>query len=269
MATEPVDLRGSEATLLVTLTLRARDARSAHPVLGDPYAGPALARIRHDPGPWRWFSSDTATITARARCLDAWTAEFLAAHPDAQVLHLGCGLDSRPLRLARPAGSRWLDVDVPRVADLRRRVYELPDDVETVASSVTDHDWWDRVDPDRPTLAVAEGLFMYLTAPEVYDVVGRLLDHTAHGELAFDAVPRWIVPASNATLAALGMDARFRWGYDGDELRRRFPELRERDDVTVTSLAADATRGVTHALYRAFDLAPYLHDAMRLHRYAF
>lgn len=269
MATEPVDLRGSEATLLITLFLRDRDARSAHPVLGDPYAGPALARIRYDPGAWRWFSSDTATVNARGRCLDDWTAEFLGEHPDGQVLHLGCGLDSRPLRIARPPESRWLDVDVPRVADLRRRVYDLPDDVETVAASVTDLDWWDRVDPDRPTLAVAEGLFMYLTPSAVYDVVGRLLDRCAHGELAFDAVSRWAVPASNVTLAAFGMDARFRWGYDGDELRRRYPELRERDDVTVTALAADATHGVVHALYRAFDLAPYLRDAMRLHRYTF
>ncbi|MHC1560695.1 class I SAM-dependent methyltransferase [Actinomycetospora sp. C-140] len=269
MAPEPVDLRGSEETLLITLYLRERDAASAHPILGDPFAGPALARVAYGSGAWQWFSSDTATINARAKCLDTWAAAFLADHPDGQVLHLGCGLDSRPLRLARPPGSRWLDVDVPRVADLRRRVYDLPDDVETVAASVGDPGWWDRVDGDRPTLALAEGLFMYLAPPEVHDVVDRLLARCASGALAFDAVPGWIVPASNATLAAFRLDARFRWGYDASAFRARYPQLRERDDVTVTELAAAATTGPRHALYRAADLVPYLRDAMRLHRYTF
>lgn len=265
MASDAVDLRGSEATLLITLYLRERDAASAHPVLGDPYAGPALARVRYDPGAVRWFSSDTATINARAKQLDDWARAFLVEHPDGQVLHLGCGLDSRPLRLDRPAGSRWLDVDVPRVADLRRRVYDLPDDVETIASSVTDPGWWDRVDPDRPTLALAEGLFMYLAPDDVHGVVDRLLARCAHGELAFDAVARWVLPASNVTLAAFGMDARFRWGFDGAPDDR----LHERDDVAVTELAAAATAGPLHLAYRAIDLVPYVRDAMRLHRYTF
>ncbi|GAA4914849.1 O-methyltransferase [Actinomycetospora succinea] len=269
MATGAVDLRGAEATLLITLYLRERDAASAHPILGDPYAGPALARVRYDPGAVRWFSSDTATITARAKQLDGWARAFLAEHPDGQVLHLGCGLDSRPLRLERPAGSRWLDVDTPRVAELRRRVYDLPDDVELVASSVTEPDWWDRVDRDRPTLALAEGLFMYLAPDDVHGVVDRLLEHCARGRLAFDGVADWVRPASNATLALFGMDARFRWGYAGAAFRDRHPRLEERDDVAVTELAAAATRGPWHAVYRGVDLVPYLRDTMRLHRYAF
>jgi hypothetical protein len=41
----------------------------------------------------------------RAKHLDDWTREFLAAHRRATVLHLGCGLDSRVFRVsASPVG---------------------------------------------------------------------------------------------------------------------------------------------------------------------
>ncbi|MDD7917727.1 class I SAM-dependent methyltransferase [Actinomycetospora callitridis] len=269
MSPESVDLRGSETTMLITLYLRERDARSAHPVLGDRFAGEVLARVQHDPGALRWFSSDTATICARARRLDEWTVAFLGEHPDGQVLHLGCGLDSRPLRVARPPGSRWIDVDVPRVADLRRRVYDLPDDIETVSASVTDPGWWERLDADRPTLALAEGLFMYLAPPDVHAVLDRLLTRCASGQVAFDAVAGWTLPVSNAAFRLMGVDTRFAWGFDGAELTARHPRLRERDDVTVSELASTDTVGLRHRLYRGFDAVPVLREAMRLHRYTF
>lgn len=65
------------------------------------------------------------------------------------------------------------------------------------------------------------------------------------------------------------LGARFEWGYARDEFLRRHPPLRERDDVTVTALAARATTGPRHVLYRSFDALPYLRDTMRLHRYTF
>jgi O-methyltransferase involved in polyketide biosynthesis len=266
---ERVDLRGSEQTLLITLFLRERDARSAHPVLGDRFAAEALARVDHDAGALRWFSSDTVTISARARRLDDWARAFLDEHPDCQVLHLGCGLDSRPLRLDRPPGSRWIDVDLPRVADLRRRVYDLPDDVEVVGASVADPSWWERVDTDRPTLALAEGLFMYVPPAGVDGVLDRLVTRCAGGVLAFDAVSPWVLPVANAAFGLTSVDTRFTWGLDRDVLRARHPELRELDDVRVTDLGAQATVGPWHLVYRAFDAVPYLRDAMRLHRYAF
>ena len=106
---------------------------------------------------------------------------------------------------------------MPRVADLRRRVYDLPDDVETVSASVTDPGWWERVDADRPMLALAEGLFMYLTPSDVHAVLDRLLARCASGEVAFDAVAGWTLPVSNAAFGLLGVDTRFAWGFDGAE----------------------------------------------------
>lgn len=108
---------------LCTPYLRACDSRLPQPVLGDHAAPEAVERIDYDFArlrravrPW----SNRFLVALRAKQLDVWAADFLQRHPDAVVLHLGCGLDSRALWLERPSDVQWFDVDVPQVIDLRR-----------------------------------------------------------------------------------------------------------------------------------------------------
>jgi Leucine carboxyl methyltransferase len=44
-----------------------------------------------------------------------WVTDYLNRNPDAVVLHLWCGLQSRAFRLAVPEGVRWFDVDLPQI----------------------------------------------------------------------------------------------------------------------------------------------------------
>src|SRR5690242_12400325 len=119
-------LGGVEKTLLYTLYFRALDQRSSAPIVGDTWAAGVLERIPSD----QRGGLRTAKLGAsgrfppllRARRLDDWTRDFLARHPDAAVLQLGCGLDSRAFRLDVPATARWYDLDFPAVIELRRRL---------------------------------------------------------------------------------------------------------------------------------------------------
>ena len=58
----------------------------------------------------------------RAAVFDRYLTERLAEHPEALVLHLGCGLDSRFERVGASVGL-WLDIDLPAVIEERRRYY--------------------------------------------------------------------------------------------------------------------------------------------------
>ncbi len=270
MTTERVDLHGAAATLLLTLYVRARDAWSPHPVLGDRYAADVLGRIDYDFNRLRFAASETPLICARARCLDTWAARFLAEHPRGQVLHLGCGLDSRPLRLAPPASARWLDVDYPDVIDLRERLYDLPSTAEQVPSSVADADWWDRVATDRPTLLRAEGVLMYLHPQQVHALLDRAVGALPSGRVAFDAVAPWTARATGLTKHLVPQDVRFHWTYRQREFAARHPELRQRDDRGVSELAAAAVHNPSlRAVYRAYTAVPALRDAMRVHQFTF
>jgi O-methyltransferase involved in polyketide biosynthesis len=148
-----------EWTNLVTLYLRAHESRSRRPILGDHAAAEAVDRIDYDFKRIRRISlpaSNQYLVALRAKQLDDWAADFLARHPDAVVLHLGCGLDGRAFRLAPPPSVLWFDIDQPVVIELRRRLYDDTDRYRMIGSSVTDPEWLDQIPTGRPTLVVAE-----------------------------------------------------------------------------------------------------------------
>jgi O-methyltransferase involved in polyketide biosynthesis len=158
--------------------------------LGDRAAADAVDRIDYDfkrihrtTQPW----ANQFLVALRAKKLDAWTADFMGRHPDAVVLHLGCGLDTRAFRINPPPAVRWFDLDQPGVVELRRKLYDETDAYRMIGSSVTDPGWLDQIPAGRPTVVVAEGLLMYITEREVRELFARLIDRVGHGELLFDA----------------------------------------------------------------------------------
>jgi methyltransferase (TIGR00027 family) len=180
-----------EWTNLVTLYLRAHESRSRRPILGDHAAAEAVDRIDYDFKRIRRISlpaSKQYLVALRAKQLDDWAADFLARHPDAVVLHLGCGLDGRAFRLAPPPSVLWFDIDQPVVIELRRRLYDDTDRYRMIGSSVTDPEWLDQIPTGRPTLVVAEGLLMYLQETDVRQLLERLTDRFDSGEMLFDTL---------------------------------------------------------------------------------
>jgi O-methyltransferase involved in polyketide biosynthesis len=196
VTTAKVDFRsvrwGSvEWTNLVTLYLLAYESRSRQPILGDHAAAEAVDRIEYDFKRIHRSSmpaSNQYLVRLRAKQLDDWRADFLARHPDAVVLHLGCGLDGRAFRLGVPPSVLWVDIDQPSVIELRRRLYDDTDYYRMIGSSVTDPQWLDDIPTGRPTLVVAEGLLMYWSESEVRQLLERLTDRFDHGELLFDTL---------------------------------------------------------------------------------
>src|SRR5271166_1604237 len=182
-----------EWTNLVTLYLRAYESRSPRPILGDDAAAEAVDRIDYDFKRMHRTllpASNQYQVALRAKQLDDWCADFLRRHPDAVVLHLGCGLDGRAFRLALPPAVLWFDVDQPSVIELRRRLYDDAERYRMIGSSVTDPQWLEQIPTGHHTLVVAEGLLMYLPEGEVRQLLDRLTGRFDCGELLFDTLSR-------------------------------------------------------------------------------
>ncbi|CAM05840.1 O-methyltransferase [Saccharopolyspora erythraea NRRL 2338] len=269
--TEEIRLTGAQETLLGTLYAKGLDAARSDPVLGDTTATDVMDRVRYDFRRLKMSSGDRMSVVLRAKHLDDWVRDYLAAHPDATVLHLGCGLDGRAFRLALPPGVRWFDVDQPDVAELRQRLYPSPDDYDLIGSSVTDTGWLERVPADRTTLVVAEGLTMYLQPSDVLNLLRRIVDRFPGGEMMFDAVLPWTVRAAKYSGLLRATGASFGWGIaDPRDLERQVPGLRLVVEQSLLELPEVERMPARDRLTaRIMNTTPLLSNALRLLRYEY
>jgi methyltransferase (TIGR00027 family) len=244
-----------EWTNLVTLYLRACESRMPQPILGDHAAAEAVDRIDYDfkrihrsAQPW----SNRYLVALRARKLDDWSAAFLRRHPNAVVLHLGCGMDTRAFRLDLPATVDWFDVDQPGVIELRRKLYEDRDGYHMIGSSVTDAGWLEQIPSDRPVLVVAEGLVMYLTERQAWELFQRLTDRFGRGEMLFDTLSP-IAPR----LSALFTKGIVKWGVrDAREIEEWNPRLRFLEQTSALSGYDKIQEKPQRVLYRLVYATP-------------
>src|ERR1700712_1500343 len=107
--------------MLATLYAKALDVDLPQPILGDRFAKEIVARLDYDWSQTTITARTSPSVTTRSAHFDCWPRQFLAVHPKATVLHLGCGLDSRYFRIDPGPDVEWYDVDYPDVAALRRQ----------------------------------------------------------------------------------------------------------------------------------------------------
>lgn len=194
------DLSPVEESLFLTLGIRALDARQPRPFLGDPMAAGILERTGYDVTRFSVLGSkriDVATktfdVAIRTKREDDAVSRFVARHPDAVVLDLGSGLDTRVFRVGPPATADWYDIDLPKVAELRERLVPARSGTRVVHADVTTPGWLEEIPADRPAIIVHDGLVPFLSDDDFAALLRRLTGHFAHGEIAFNSYTKLAV----------------------------------------------------------------------------
>jgi O-methyltransferase involved in polyketide biosynthesis len=266
-------LVGVQKTLSPVLKAKALDNRLPVPILGDAYAEQTMRRL--DPGFDRgMFGTSQLGLGAvvRAKVLDDWARDFIADHPEAVVLNLGCGLDARIHRIDPPATVDWYDLDQPPVIELRRELLPPREHDTLIGSDVTDPIWLERVPRGRPVLLVAEGLVPYLTEADARQLLTGVVDAFPSGRLEFDvvSVPAW--RASRWDPLGRRYNAQFHCGFnDPAALAGWHPRLEYVDEAPMNDsplLTARAPAGVRR-LYRFMNLMPGFRHSSRIVRFRF
>jgi O-methyltransferase involved in polyketide biosynthesis len=271
MAGEKVHLTKEKETLLITVYGKAMESRGPHSLLRDRFAAEAVRRIDYDFSRLKVDDNLAAGLAIRAKTLDDWTSAFLAKNPNAIVLHLGCGLDTRILRIDPPPGVEWFDVDYPEVIELRRKLYPPRDHYHLIASSVTEPGWLIEVPRDRPAMVVAEGLTPYLGVEEGPQLFSRLVAHLSGGELVFDAYSRFGLKILRLNPSFRATGAEVHWNIeDPHELEQKVPGLRLVEDLSAyRSEHADRMSWFAGLFIRLWRHIPALRKIGRLLRYRF
>ena len=229
MSPEKIRFTKEKETMLMTLFPRAIQSRWEHPILKDPWAEEAVKHIDYDFKIFRGLTGKLverwgcAIVATRDATFDMLTKRFLADHPDAVVLNLGCGMDSRVYRVDAPETVTWYDVDYPDVIALYRQLYPERPSLNLIGSPLEDLSWLDDVPNDRPALIMAEGVLMYLEEVSVKALLHAVTQHFPEGQVVFDTLSPWIVKHGGKNVGGTG--ASYRWAI-GDPLDMRKIEPR-------------------------------------------
>ncbi len=200
-AKHSVDLTGVPETALMTLKVRASEARRPDSIIDDPMAIHLLDSIDYDFAKFGFTRRQDMAL--RAKAFDKYTRRYLVDHPRATVVALAEGLQTSFYRLdAAGVGHEfgWLTVDLPPMIELRSKLLPGSDRVRMCAQSALDFSWMDLVDTEGGVFITAEGLLMYLQPDQAMSLIRECAARFPGGQMMFD-----LPPSAFAALARRGM----------------------------------------------------------------
>jgi len=227
-------------TSFVTLYCHALESQSDDPILSDPKS----VEIMNELNKTLSLSDNTLDrilvagkldkrlvvhIAIRAKKYDDYARDFLQRFPDGVVVNIGCGLDSRFLRIDT-GKVIFYDLDLPEIIAIKKTFFQETERYHLIASSVLDFDWMAAVRQHKgPFLFMAEGVFMYLDGNDVRSLVLKIQETFPGSELVCEVVNSfWIRSPFKKLLdyklqrqVHLGKDAMFRSGlHNGREMEQ-------------------------------------------------
>ena len=212
MKKERVKLAGVPETMLIPIRARYLESKKANGILSDPKSIEILDRIECDfSGKKEVSVGSQIGVSIRTEILDEQVSRFLAEDPDAVVVNLGCGLDTRFHRLDN-GSVQWFDLDVPEAIALRRKFFAETDRFKFIPKSVTDFSWLDTIPEGKPLLFIAEGLLMYFTEDEVKEILSKIGSAFPQSDMLFEAMSPFIAKRTKRHADVKKYHAQFKWG---------------------------------------------------------
>ena len=178
-------------TAYYTLAVRAADAQTAQPILGDTFA----QRFMDDAATAVWqefkgFLPANASNAARHAIIDGHLARALTQDPQATIVIVGAGFDTRAFRLH---GGRWFEIDEPEILDYKESrlpATDAPNPLRRLAVEFSRGQLADRlatISAPSGVHIIVEGVLMYLTRDQrralLQTVAARFPHHTLYCDL--------------------------------------------------------------------------------------
>ncbi len=152
----------------------------------------------------------------RSAVFDEWLKERMAEKPDAAVIHLGCGLDSRVLRVGT-SRHKWYDVDFPDVIKERRKYFSESEVYSMIGADIRSIDLSGYISEKKSAIVVMEGISMYLKAEEMCYITESLCKHFDELSLLSDCYTNFAVRMSARRNPAIDVGITEVYGIDNPE----------------------------------------------------
>lgn len=226
-----MELNNESKTLFIPLLGKALMSRD-NLFLHDSKAEEIISKIDYDFNSLKQSKWLSMYMSVRALIIDELCNKYILEHPNATIIHLGCGLDSRCLRVNQNY-KNWYDVDYEEVISIRKNFYSEDSSHKMIGSSVIDFKWLEQIEDNDNIMVVAEGLTMYLREEEIKILISRMSERYGDVHLLFDAYTKKGVRSSKIKNPVNQMNAEVKYGIDSPQ---EFLSLNEKLEYVATHL---------------------------------
>ena len=134
-------------------------------------------------------------MAMRARVFDDWVKMQMDLDPQAIVLHIGCGMDSRVERVGA-LNCPWYDVDFPEVIEARKKYYTETENYRMLAGDLREKDWLQAIPKGKNAIIVLEGISMYLQKDSLQGALKGFKEHFSSVKILMDCYTKFAAKMS-------------------------------------------------------------------------
>lgn len=214
-----IKLNEVSETLLITLNVRAKDYKKEKSVLKDKKSYEIASKIDYDFSKFDTAWASYYGILARAKTMDREVIKFIEKYPNAVIISIGCGLDTRFYRVDN-GKINWYNLDLLEVIEIRKLFFEENERVFNISKSVFDETWTQEVNlQDRKVLIISEGVLMYFDEMEIKKLLEILMNNFQEFTAYFDFLYKGMVKKAKRHDTLKKMNAEFKFGVkNGKEI---------------------------------------------------
>lgn len=215
MKTDASKLTGTPETLTIPLLGRALENRKSAGILRDPKSDEIVEKLNYDFSKYNDPASQRSLLrtTIRTAIIDSILRPFLKDNPEATVVEIGCGLNTRYERVDNGSVT-WFDLDVPQVHEVWKAFFAETNRRKFLPYSAFDESWIEIVKSHgkSPFIFIAEASVIYFEEEKVRELFMRLSRHFPGGHYIFDsATPQFLKQLEANNDALKYCSARMKW----------------------------------------------------------
>ncbi len=155
-------------------------------------------------------------MAMRAAIYDEWLEKEIDSNPNAIVMHIGCGMDSRIERVSKQS-KMWYDIDFPDVVEERRKYYTETDTYHMLAMDMRTDEWKKHIEAGQDGIIVLEGVSMYFSPQELNGLLSNLAKHFNSVKILMDCYTEKAAKVSKYKNPINDVGVTTVYGYDNPE----------------------------------------------------
>ncbi|MBR1375227.1 MAG: class I SAM-dependent methyltransferase [Cardiobacteriaceae bacterium] len=167
----------------------------------------AIQLKSHIPQKFLKISSQYEMIASAARyhISDKKIQQFIDKNGECNIINLGAGLETVAFRIDNK-NAIFYQIDLSEVIQFRQQILPPNNNEILIAASMLDTDWYAKIDKNKPTLFIANGVFMYFYEQDILNLIHNIKQNFKNAELIFDATTKFGVKCANFYVSRFGED---------------------------------------------------------------